>query len=148
MEIVWTVFEKCSLKGREKKRHDCISSRNFFRLPKRPSGFSRSRKGNELIDVQNRRLLRAQISKVAFGHKKGFSLLENSKKKSNRDLFVKKSHKAKKPTYSFVIQMNVKLLKRGHFERCSPFLDLGRITERPRQKRPFYTDMSATIQTA
>ena len=40
VRIVWTVFEKFEIimKGREKKkqkkRHDCISSRNFFRLPK------------------------------------------------------------------------------------------------------------------
>ena len=41
MKIVWTVFEKFELfmKGREKKnkkKNDCISSRNFFPTPKNP----------------------------------------------------------------------------------------------------------------
>ena len=34
--IVWTVFEKFEIfmKGREKKQHDCLSSRKFFPTPK------------------------------------------------------------------------------------------------------------------
>ena len=37
MTIVWTVFEKFEIfmkRSGEKKRHDCISIRKFFRTPK------------------------------------------------------------------------------------------------------------------
>ena len=38
MKIIWTVFEKFEsfMKSREKKRHDCRSSRKFFPTPKHP----------------------------------------------------------------------------------------------------------------
>ena len=38
MEIVWTAFEKFEIfieMSEEKKRHDCISSRDFFPTPKK-----------------------------------------------------------------------------------------------------------------